>query len=457
MNDYKWRGGHVSRLSAVCVIAAGAAVTLLLSACDKKPETASPPKGVLRVAIANETTFQQNYGDYFAAKFPELEVQIIPTQGMYDEGKDAIKEYIKLIDENRPDLLFTNSFDYEKLAANGKLYNLSPLIEKDRFDIDNLLPAAVDYLRIKGQGIIYGLSPKFSSSVLYYNKELFDRYHLPYPTDRMTWEDLFRLAARFPAEGGKEERIYGFHMGYMQSPMQLANYIGRAEGLSMVNAEGTQLMIDTDAWRRIYRLVVDGYKSGVLQWTYTPDKKIYHKEDVEAEDLFGAGRAAMTINNTNQIHSLKQRGATFAWSMAGVPSADPTHTKNPDFYLYPIFSIAAQADNVSNAWEVLKYFNGAEAARIEAKTSTDLPVRKAFAKEVDGHSLEPFYQVKYEETTEDGYNEKIPREFSESYNALADTLVNAMLNGEMSLEEGLRQMQEQGQPVLDKAHLAKQE
>jgi hypothetical protein len=43
------------------------------------------------------------------------------------------------------------------------------------------------------------------------------------------------------------------------------------------------------------------------------------------------------------------------------------------------------------------------------------------------------------------------------HHALADTLVNAMLNGEMSLEEGLRQMQEQGQRVLDKAHLAKQE
>ncbi|SFM05950.1 extracellular solute-binding protein [Paenibacillus sp. 1_12] len=431
-----------------------AVFVLVLSGCDKQEEAAASPKGVLRIAIGNKTTFDYMYADYFAAKFPELDVQIIPTEGTYGPGKKPLQELTKLIDEEKPDLLFTSSFDYEKLASQGKLYNLSGLIEKDRFDLNNLLPAAVDYLRIKGQGNIYGLAPKFTNSVLFYNKELFDRNHIPYPKERMTWEDLFRLAGRFPAEGGKGERVYGFHMGYMSSPQDLADYIGQAEGLGMMDAEGKKLQMQTDSWKRIYQLVVEGYRSGVLQWKYSPGKTRYDKEDVEAEDLFSAGRTAMTISNEGQLNALRQRGATFEWAMVETPSADPGHTRNPNFYLSPIYSINAQADNVMNAWKVVKYFNGAEAARIEAKTSNDLPVRKAFAQEMDGHSMEPFYPGKYEETAQSSYNENVPSTFIDQYRSVAKQQVDAMLNGEVTVEQGLQRIQEQGQQALDAAYAA---
>jgi multiple sugar transport system substrate-binding protein len=436
------------------IVATGA--LLWIGGCDKQEEaaTAAEAKGVLRIAMGNETTFQYEYGDYFAAIFPELEVQIIPTQDIYGQGKKPLQELNKLIDELKPDLLFTSAFDYEHLAAQGKLYDLSPLIEKDHFDLDNLLPAAVDYLRIKGQGNIYGLSPKFTNSVLFYNKELFDRHQIPYPTDRMTWEDMFRLAGRFPNEAGKEGRVYGFHMGYMSSPQQLADFLGQAEGLGMMDAEGKKLLIETDAWKRIYQLVIEGYRSGVLKWNYLPGKTRYDKEDVEAEDLFSIGRTAMTISTNGQIRSLQQRGAAFEWGMVGIPSADSGHTRNPHFYLNPIYSINAKAENVKNAWEVVKYFNGADAAKIEAKTSSDLPVRKAFAKEIDGHNMDPFYPVKYEETTQSIYNENIPQSFFMSYQTIAQKQVDAMVKGEVSVEQGLRLIQEQGQRALEEAYVA---
>ncbi|WP_239631563.1 extracellular solute-binding protein [Paenibacillus sp. H1-7] len=447
------------RSTAIGKIAAcaAAAALVLLGGCENREETAgAQPKGVIRIAYGSEEQFQYAYADYFAAKFPQLEVQIVPTEDIYGAGKDPVKEYMKIIDEQKPDLLFTNTFDYGKLAAEGKLYDLSPLIAKDRFDLDNLLPASLDFLRIKGQGKLYGLAPSFSSSVLFYNKDLFDKHHVPYPTDHMTWEDLIRLAQRFPSEGGKEDRVYGFHMGYMKSPMDLINYIGQAEGLAIVDSTGKKLMADTDAWKRTYRLVIDGYKTGLFQWTYAPDKQRYEKEDVEREDVFSTGRAAMTINNIGQFNGLKQRGASFTWDMTNVPSDAPGRSGNPNFYLYPIYSINARAENVLNAWEVVKYFNGAEAAKIEAKTSVELPVRKAFAREVDGHSLDAFYRVTYDETVQSGYNEAIPRSFAEAFDKASQDIMQEMLKGGLPVEEGLKRLQEQGQQALDAAHVAEQ-
>lgn len=431
-------------------MAALAAVSLLLlNGCEKSEEAAAvKPKGTLRIVMGSEDYFQYEYADYFIAKFPELDVKIVPTQDLY--GANYIKQYMKLIDEEKPDLLITSSFEYGKLVQEGKLYDLSPLAAKDQFDLASLLPAAVDFLKLKGDGKLYGLSPSFTSSVLFYNKDLFDKLHIAYPNDQMTWEDMIRLAQRFQGEGSKEERIYGFHMGYMKSPLDLVSYIGQAEGLAYTDSAGQKVMLDTDSWKRIYRLVLDGYKSGVLQWNYTPDKRRYDKEDVEREDVFGAGRAAMTISNVGQINSLKQRGAAFGWDMASVPSFSPGHSSNPNFYVSPIYSINAQAENVAAAWEVVKYFNGREAAKIEAKTSMDLPVRKEFAKEIDGHSLDPFYNVKYNENEQSGYNENIPLSFMEQLQVIMEKQMQAMLEGQ-SVEAGLKQIQEQGQQALDKA------
>jgi len=437
----------------VSMIAAG----LLLAGCEKEEAAGAKPKGVIRIAMSGEQQFQYDYADYFAAKFPELEVQIVPTMDIYGEGKDSLKEYMKIVDEQKPDLLLTNTFDYEKLVKAGKLYDLSPLISKDHFDLDNLLPASTDYLRIKGDGKLYGLAPTFSSSVLFYNKDLFDKYKVPYPSERMTWEDLVRLAQRFPTDGKKEERAYGFHMGYMKSPLDLISYIGDAEGLSSVDATGKKLVIDTDAWKKIYQVIIDGYKTGHLQWTFVPaDKRRFEKEDVEREDLFTAGRAAMTIGNLGQVSSLSRSGAAFKWEMTNVPTNNPGKSRNPNFYVYPIYAINARADNVDNAWKVLKYFNGPEAAKIEAKTSMELPVRKAFAKEVDGHSLDMFYNVSYEESVESGFNEAIPKGFGEAYNKVSLDIMDAMLKGSLSVEAGLKRLQEEGQRVLDEANVAAQ-
>ncbi|WP_282937714.1 extracellular solute-binding protein [Paenibacillus sp. RC67] len=432
------------------MLALSASLLLLLNGCEKSEEAAAPqPKGSLRIAMSSEDYFQYEYADYFTAKFPDLDVKIVSTQNLF--GANYMKDYLKLIEEQKPDLLITGSFEYDKLIQEGKLYDLSPLITKDKFDLPNLLPAAVDYLQMKGQGKLYGLSPSFSSSVLFYNKDVFDKLHVAYPKDQMTWEEMIRLAQRFQGEGGKDERIYGFHMGYMKSPLDLVSYIGQAEGLAIMDSTGQKLMLDSDSWKKIYRLVIDGYQSGVLQWTYTPDKRRYDKEDVEREDLFGAGRAAMTIGNIGQINSLKQRGATFAWDMVGAPSSNPGHSSNPNFYINPIYSINAQAENVASAWEVVKYFNGREAAKIASKTSMDLPVRKEFAKDIDGHSMEPFYNVKYNETVQSGYNDTIPLSFTEQLQVIMEKQMEAMLGG-VSVEAVLKQMQEQGQQALDKAH-----
>lgn len=64
------------------------------------------------------------------------------------------------------------------------------------------------------------MAPSISTRALFYNKDLFDRYGVPYPTNAMTWDDVLALAKRFPTKGEGEGRIYGFGSGVMGTRME---------------------------------------------------------------------------------------------------------------------------------------------------------------------------------------------------------------------------------------------
>src|SRR5690606_23647078 len=99
---------------------------------------------------------------------------------------------------------------YAQLVEEGGVMELETMIKKDGFDTDGMHPAVIELLKEQGGGQLYGLAPTFSSSALFYNADLFEEHGIEPPSDRMSWQDVMQLAARFPTGGSEEERIYGF-------------------------------------------------------------------------------------------------------------------------------------------------------------------------------------------------------------------------------------------------------
>ena len=67
----------------------------------------------------------------------------------------------------------------------------------------------------------------FYSQAIFYNKDMFNKYGIPLPEDRMSWEKkLFELAQRFPTDGAKDKRVYGLSFGYNSDVFQLSSMIG---------------------------------------------------------------------------------------------------------------------------------------------------------------------------------------------------------------------------------------
>ncbi|MES2200808.1 MAG: sugar ABC transporter substrate-binding protein [candidate division FCPU426 bacterium] len=110
-----------------------------------------------------------------------------------------------------PDVMFVSPDNLEILTEGAKLADLNPWLEKEK-DLK-----AADYYDILIQR--YSVGDKLMAlprdiapiAVIYYNKDLFDAAHLPYPKDTWHWEDLEAAAIKLTHRDDKGlASQYGF-------------------------------------------------------------------------------------------------------------------------------------------------------------------------------------------------------------------------------------------------------
>ena len=240
---------------------------LVVSGCsfggDNKGTDKNQPAS-LRVMYYDEGSFFQEYGMIFSALYPNVEIEVVNTQSLYSGQTDDYEAaFTKFVEENQPDILMLSTDQYKQMALDGKLYDLDAVMEKEKYDTEGLIPGMLDYLRELGGGRLYGMTPSYYSQVMYYNKDLFDKYQIEYPTDRMSWNEALQLARRFPIEGEPKERVYGLKMGYSEELFDMANTLASSDGISYVNASQKLMTINTDSWKNVFQTALDAIASQI--------------------------------------------------------------------------------------------------------------------------------------------------------------------------------------------------
>ncbi|CAG7653105.1 ABC transporter substrate-binding protein [Paenibacillus allorhizosphaerae] len=426
-----------------------------------KNETAS-----IKVLYYDKNMFFQQFGNLFMAKYPNIDVDVISTQGIYGPNTDYKVEFAKLIETEKPDVLLFPSMDmYEQWAMDGKLFAIDDVIKQDKFDVENILPAVTEYIKAKGNGKLYGLSPNFSSQALFYNKDLFEKHGVPLPKDQMSWAELIQLAKRFPTDGQGDARIYGYAANYSMNGGKDVGYyywnaIGGTQGLSFVDPNSMKVSMKSEGWKNALQLTVDALKSGAFYTAQNSSNPMMMQtmQDYLKRNLFVSGRVAMTMDGSYLIETLRQAKETLKdvnpvnWDMVTVP-VDP---QNPNVAgsvsVNSLFAIRGDTDNRRAAWEFIKYVNSEEMARITSKSTTGgLMSRVAYLKDKDGHNMEAFYKLKPNENSLYKGAEKIPAGFYTPFSQLAAQTVQDVVDGKQTADDALNQLQEKGQEILIKA------
>ncbi|GAA3405225.1 ABC transporter substrate-binding protein [Paenibacillus hodogayensis] len=131
--------------------------------------------------------------------------------------------------------------------------DLTPYMTKYKFDVNRFSPGVLETVKSysdKGEFLI--MPYELNNSTLYFNKSLFDKFGVPYPTDNMTWDQVYDITKKMTrVEGGVN------YKGFKFSALNLA--FRNQMGLPFADPATGKTTINTDPWKKWVESMVRFY------------------------------------------------------------------------------------------------------------------------------------------------------------------------------------------------------
>ncbi|WP_438350586.1 ABC transporter substrate-binding protein [Paenibacillus sp. FA6] len=256
-----------------------------------------------------------------------------------------------------PDIIF--GAVTQRVIRTGVYQDLRELIKKHKLDESRLKPIGYDYIKeiTKGQGdAVLALPFNINQHVLYYNKDIFDKFGVPYPTaEQLTWDQAIEI--------GKQLTRTENGVNYIGLVVDNLTGLNKSLGSPYVDRETGQAALDTPEWLRIFELykeIVDipGYVTTDGTWNWTRDHFM--------KDQNIAMRVSWLANMVGPLEELRQQGVEFNWDIAPVPNFDDQLGKTREAQIHSI-SINSQSPHQDEAFQVIAEILSDEGQRIIAR------------------------------------------------------------------------------------------
>jgi multiple sugar transport system substrate-binding protein len=357
-------------LAAVCALAAG---------CGGS----EGESGSIRLLVFGDPAELESYRTMiraFEKEEPDIDVQLVEAS---DRDDLIARLSTSIAGGSPPDLFLMNYRFYGQFAARDALEPLEPYIDdSDVMSLDDFYPQAVDAFRWDAR--VTCLPQNLSSLVVYYNRDLFERFGVPEPTDDMAWtqfvyraQQLTRDARGAVVQGADPDvpaqpntapaAIYG--LGVEPSLIRIAPFVW----------SNRATLVDDDEHPTRFTLDSQEAKLALQQFfaLRTMFGVVPSDTDVEAEDdeaRFLNGRLAMLLESRRLVPTLRE-AAKFDWDVAALPTLqDQASILHSDAYC-----MTKDSDAKDAAWRFVEYALGPEGATVIAKTGRTVPSLKSVA------------------------------------------------------------------------------
>ncbi|MFC0213096.1 ABC transporter substrate-binding protein [Paenibacillus chartarius] len=459
----------------------------LAVACTKAENKETEGERTLRIATTmygggegENEYFRQQFTEVFEYANPNIKLEFVPVMdnsrfmygGAPEPGEKMPDPYEKMKEvmqgSNPPDVVMVDFGQLPDLVQNNMLSPLDPMIQKDKFDTSDYVPAVLD--GIKGaatDGKLYALAPTFSSSALIYNKKLFQDAGVEFPKDGMTWQEVFDLAKRVTKPDG-DKPVYGFNFntGSGGDIFWSTQMYSQPLQLRMWDDTGEHMTVDSDQWEKVWSTIIQLQKDKVMpeaiDYSQPGNRAKMMQPDQNnpfAYDDFMSGKLAMSVVYYGWLPQLINANKNAAnikgynpieWDVVSMPSHPEAPGVSGQIYMNGIMGINVKAHNPDDAWKFIKFINGDDWARLKSGSSGQLVSRKKHIKAPGGatFNIAAFYNTKPVAQNLNDY--KIARENPNIYSVqgLAQQNFMSALQGKISVRDALKKWQTDGDAML---------
>lgn len=309
------------------------AMLLIVTACGAQEEPAAADKGAVDKPAAKpepvELTMFYPWGGYPKEKFME------------DVGNSIIKKYphisINYIQNEKgnsyeslitgglkPDLIMTTDSSFAAVKAVGWDGDITELATKNKYNFDTINPGVLKGLQAVDPGKIAGLPSHVNSLALFYNKDLFDKFGVPYLTDGMTWDQVYEVSKKLTRlEAGTTYRGFG---------MRNANFIGMNQLSLPVVDKSNKAVFDTDAWKNYIANFARFYQISGYEATQE------NIAGAKAYDMFIKDQTLAMLVQMQSDYPRESLGVKMNWDVVSYPTlaASPGAGPQPNIVFYVI-------------------------------------------------------------------------------------------------------------------------
>jgi multiple sugar transport system substrate-binding protein len=294
----------------------------------------------------------------FETAHPGLKVDLLFSTG----GNAYSRKVLAALQAGRcGDVLFLHWKQLPAIAGKGVLEPLGARAAREGYDLADFYKTALDAYTMDGQ--LYALPLQGSTVVLFYNKNLFDKAGLPYPSDDWTWDDLTRAAQKLTDRDAQSPQI-----GLV--PYDPASWVWSAGGDYATDDLRTLCFTNaaTLAGFQFYFDLRDRYKVTVRNMNQ-------YGEDPMGLNVFRSGRVAMEVSGPWNLAKYCEI-EDFDWDVVLFPKGPAGRQTR---YAGNGLVIWQKSPRKDSAWELVKHVCSRESMEILARGRQDIPTRKSVA------------------------------------------------------------------------------
>ncbi|MDO4619380.1 MAG: sugar ABC transporter substrate-binding protein [Lachnospiraceae bacterium] len=293
-----------------------------------------------------------------------------------------------------PDVFWMHSNTAQMYMENDLLLNLDDYIAADdAIDLSKYYEGIVSLYN--SNGTQYALPKDHDTIALLYNKAIFDKYGVDYPTDDWTWEDVRDAAAKI-TEAGAADGVYGYAVNTSNNQDGWYNII-YDYGAQVITDDHKGTTIGSDEAKAGMEMLRQILEVAAPQTTVA---------ETGTDSLFNSGLVGMITQGSWMINTFytNENHENYAWAM--LPYADTNGNGQCDdgerYSAYNGLGWAAAANTAdpAAAYSLISYFcaekGQLEQAELGVTMGGMMGVSDAFANAFEGMDVSAFTRAEEE-------------------------------------------------------------
>ena len=339
-------------------------MSIALGGCSK-------PAGDSKIVVLRMTVwdkqdtldfYEQAFKNEFYKTHPNIRVEVesVPWLRMFD------KLLVSTAGGRTPDVSRISSTYFVPCAAKNLLEDLDPYIKGDpEFDISDFYKPAVEgWGTYKGR--IYAIPGDVDIYAMYYNKNMFDKYHIPYPDGTWDWDKFLEVAKKLSIDTDGDGKLEQW--GCVPDLTWQA-YIWQNGG-DVLDADSARCILDSPEANEGLQWMCD------LRLKYHVAPSAADAADIGSQKLFTNGQIGMYVSGSWAAGIIFPKEiTTFEYDCAPLPKGK----ERASFIGGAAFGILRGSKHKKEAWELIKFITSPSMQKHFAEKMQIIPSRRSVA------------------------------------------------------------------------------